>query len=131
MGKSDVEGQLSLIEAQLAFLRETSLADDPTQLPHALAELQPMLVDLSQTIGAATSTQTSNAKLEARLKKSFAMVSSLREGVIRQIVGVECALSALVPATQSITYGGGRTTLRHQPYGTAARQSGEFKMVVA
>lgn len=131
MGKSDVEGQLSLIEAQLAFLREASLADDPTQLPHALAELQPMLMVLSQTLSASNSTETHTALVQERLKKSFAMVSSLREGVIRQIVGVECALSALVPATQSITYGGGRTTLRHQPYGTAARQSGEFKMVVA
>lgn len=131
MDKSDVESQLSLIEAQLAFLREASLAGDPTQLPLALADLQPMLMDLSQTLSAATSTQTFNAKLEARLKKSLALMSSLREGVIRQSVGVDRALSALVPAAQSITYGSASSNLRHQPYGSAARQSGEFKMVVA
>jgi hypothetical protein len=129
MDESDVESQLSLIEAQLAFLREASLADDPSQLPPALAELQSMLVDLSQTLRASNSTETRSALVQERLKKSFAMVSSLREGVIRQSVSVERALSALVPAAESITYGMASGTLRHQPYRTAVRQSGEFKMV--
>jgi hypothetical protein len=105
------------------------LADDPSQLPPALAELQPMLVDLSQTLRASNSTETRSALVQERLKKSFAMVSSLREGVIRQSVSVERALSALVPTAESITYGSASGTLRHQPYGSAARQSGEFKMV--
>jgi hypothetical protein len=131
MDKIDFESQLSLIEAQLAFLREASLAVDPTQLPPALAELQPMLMVLSRTMSASNSTETQTALVRERLKKSLAMVSSLREGVIRQSVGVDRALSALVPATQSITYGSVSNTLRHQPYGSAARHSGEFKMVVA
>jgi hypothetical protein len=131
MDKLDVESQLSLIEAQLAFLREASLVGDPTQLPPALAELQPMLADLSQTLHATNPPQSQGTLVQERLKKSLAMVSSLREGVIRQRVGVERALSALVPATQSITYGSASNALRHQPYGTAARHSGEFKTVIA
>ncbi|MBP6008925.1 MAG: hypothetical protein KA740_14645 [Rhodoferax sp.] len=131
MDKIDFESQLSLIEAQLAFLREASLAVDPTHLPSALAELQPMLMVLSQTKSASNSTETHTALVRERLKKSLAMVSSLREGVIRQSVGVDRALSALVPATQSVTYGSASYTLGHQPYGSAARHSGEFKMVVA
>ena len=131
MDKIDFESQLSLIEAQLAFLRAASLAVDPTHLPSALAELQPMLMVLSQTKSASNSTETHTALVRERLKKSLAMVSSLREGVIRQSVGVDRALSALVPATQSVTYGSASYTLGHQPYGSAARHSGEFKMVVA
>ena len=131
MDKIDFESQLSLNEAQLAVLREASLAVDPTHLPSALAELQPMLMVLSQTKSASNSTETHTALVRERLKKSLAMVSSLREGVIRQSVGVDRALSALVPATQSVTYGSASYTLGHQPYGSAARRSGEFKMVVA
>jgi hypothetical protein len=131
MDESDVESQLSLIEAQLAFLREASLTGDPSQLPPALAELQPLLVDLSQTLLASNSTETRTALVQERLKKSLAMVSSLREGLIRQSVGVDRALSALVPATQAITYGSSNNALRHTPYGMPARQSGEFKMMVA
>jgi hypothetical protein len=57
------------------------------------------------------------------------MVSALREGVIRQGVGVDLALTALVPATRAITYGSTNSALRHTPYGMPARQSGEFKSV--
>jgi hypothetical protein len=129
MDKSDVEGQLCLIEAQLAFLREVSLADDPTHLPPALAELQTMLMELSQTLRATTSDATHRLLVVTRLKKSLAMVSSLREGLTRQSVGIDRALSALVPATQAVTYGSTSSVLRRQPYGVAVRQSGEFNMV--
>jgi hypothetical protein len=129
MDKLSVDSQLSLIEAQLAFLREASLAGDPMQLPPALAELQPMVMDLSQTLHTENSFATHSVLVRERLKKSFALVSSLREGLIRQSMVVDRALSALVPATQAITYGNARSALRHQPYGTAVRQSGEFKMV--
>jgi hypothetical protein len=131
MDKLSVDSQLSLIEAQLAFLREASLAGDPTQLPPALAELQPMMMDLFETLHTENSFATHSVLVQERLKKSFALVSSLREGLIRQSMVVDRALSALVPATKAITYGNARSALRHQPYGTAARQSGEFKMVAA
>jgi hypothetical protein len=131
MDKLNVESQLSLIEAKLAFLREASLAGDPTQLPHAFAELQPMLVDLSHTLRNANSLATRNVLVRERLQKSFALVSSVREGLIRQSRVVDRALSALVPAAQAITYGNASSAVRRQPYGTAARQSGEFKMVTA
>jgi hypothetical protein len=128
MDKSDVESQLSLIEAQLAFLREASLANDPAQLPPALAELQTLLLGLSDSLRTSTLPST---LIQKRLKNSWAMVSALREGLIRQSVSVERALAALVPTTQAITYGGAGSALRHQPYGTAARQSGEFRVAVA
>jgi hypothetical protein len=129
MDESDVDSQLSLIEAQLAFLHAASLADDPTELPPALAELQPMLVDLSHTLRDPNSIASHSALVQNRLKKNFAMVSALREGVIRQSVNVDRAVAALVPTAQSITYGTVGSALGHQPYGMAARQSGEFKMI--
>jgi hypothetical protein len=107
------------------------LADDPTQLPPALAELQPMLVDLSQTLRDPNSMASPSALVQNRLKKTFAMVSALREGVIRQSVNVDRAVAALVPAAKPITYGTAGSALGHQPYGMAARQSGEFKMISA
>jgi hypothetical protein len=131
MDKSVVESQLSLIEAQLAFLRQASLTDDPAQLPPALAELQSMLIVLSQTLRATKVALLHDLSVQDRLKKSFAMLSALREGMIRRGVGVDRALSALVPAAQAITYGSTSNALRHTPYGMPARQSGEFKTVSA
>jgi hypothetical protein len=128
MDKLDIESQLSLIEAQLAFLREASLAHDPAQLPPALAELQSLLLGLSDTL---QNTTVPRALIKNRLKNGLAVVLALREGLIRQSVRVDRTLAALVPATQAITYGSASSALRHQPYGMAARQSGEFKMVVA
>ena len=129
MDKSEVESQLSLIEAQLAFLHGASLADDPTQLPQALAGLLPMLVNLSKTLRDANSSASGSALVRNRLKKAFAMLAALREGMIRQSVIVERGIAALMPTAQPITYGAASSTLGHQPYGMAARQSGEFKMV--
>jgi hypothetical protein len=129
MDKSEIESQLSLIEAQLAFLREASLVGDPAQLPSALAELQPMLVDLSQSLRHPNSMASRSALVQNRLKKTFAMMSALREGMIRQRVNVDRAVAALVPAAQPVTYGTAGSALGHQPYGMAARQSGEFKMI--
>jgi hypothetical protein len=129
MDKSEVESQLSLIEAQLAFLRAASLAGDPTELPAALADLQPMLLDLSQTLRDPNSSASRSALVQGRLKKTFAMMSALREGMIRQSVNVDRAVAALVPAAQPVTYGTAGSALGHQPYGMAARQSGEFKMI--
>jgi hypothetical protein len=128
MDKLDIESQLSLIEAQLAFLREASLAQDPAQLPPALAELQSLLLGLSDTL---RNTTGPRVLIQRRLKSALAVVSVLREGLIRQSVRVDRALAALVPATQAITYGSGGSTSRTQPYGMVARQSGEFKMAVA
>lgn len=129
MDKTDIESQLSLIEAQLAFLREAALTDDPAQLSPALADLQMLLLGLSTTLRTISTSVAHSVLIQSRVKKSFAMVSALREGVIRQSVGVDRALAALVPATQAMTYGSAGNNSRYQPYGMAARQSGEFKMV--
>jgi hypothetical protein len=131
MDKSDIESQLRLIEDQLAFLREATLTGDTTQLPLALSDLQPMLVDFSHTLRTTPTTQAHSALLRERLKKSLAVVSTLREGVIRQSVVVDRALSAVVPSTQAITYGSSSSVTRHQPYSVPARQSGEFKAFLA
>jgi hypothetical protein len=69
--------------------------------------------------------------MQHRLKKAAAMLSSLREGLLRQQVVVQRALSALVPATESLTYGGASGRQRAQPYGAVARQSGEFRVASA
>ena len=129
MDKSDIERQFSLIEAQLAFLHEVSLAPDPEQLPGALAQLQPLLSGLVSALQTVDVPLAHRPLMRHRLNRSLAMVSTLREGVMRHSAGVERALAALVPATESITYGTATAMTRRQPYGTVARQSGEFKVV--
>jgi len=129
MGKSEFESQLSAVEAQLAFLHQSSIGADPMAVADALTTLQTSLLSLAGLGRQLATGYKRDAKLHSRLKKSAAMLSSLREGLLRQQVGVERALSALVPNFKSVTYGAQGLRGRAQPYGGVARQSGEFRMV--
>jgi hypothetical protein len=131
MDKSEFESQLSAIEAQLAFLHQSSLKPEPNQVAEALAALQTKLLNLSGMARPLLAVLKQDISLLHRLKKSAAMLASLREGLLRQQVVVQRALSALVPATESLTYGVPSGRQRAQPYGAVARQSGEFRMVSA
>jgi hypothetical protein len=46
MDKTEFESQLSAIEAQLAFLHQSSLKPDPSDIPNALTLIQTSLLSL-------------------------------------------------------------------------------------
>ena len=125
-----LDSQLSQFEAQLALLSEALLRHDAHGLVTASVELQSTVVLFSRVLQVAAAQIRQNPQAQLRVKKIAAALSSVRQGLLRQSVVVDRALGALVPAAKSNTYapnaGYGR-----QPYGSAGRQSGEFRALSA
>lgn len=65
-----------------------------------------------------------------RLKQVAAQVQSLREALVRHAVITDQALQALIPATQSHTYGSGTAGVGVSPYGAVPRASGRMRQVL-
>lgn len=130
MNPQNLDSQLSQFEAQLALLSEALLRHDPTDLVATSIELQSMVVLFSRALQVAAAQIRQNPQAQLRVKKIAATLSAMRQGLLRQSVVVDRALGALVPAAKSNTYapnaGYGR-----QPYGSAGRQSGEFRALSA
>jgi hypothetical protein len=125
-----LDSQLSQFEAQLALLSEALLRRDSHGLVAASVELQSTVVLFSRALQVAAAQIRQDPQAQLRVKKIAAALSSVRQGLLRQSVVVDRALGALVPAAKSNTYapnaGYGR-----QPYGSAGRQSGEFRALSA
>lgn len=66
----------------------------------------------------------------SRLQQVAAQVQSLREALARHAVITDQTLQALVPATQSHTYGPGMAGAGTSPYGAAPRASGRMRQVL-
>lgn len=130
MNPQNLDSQLSQFEAQLALLSESLLRHDANEWVALSTELQSMVVLLSKALQPAVAQIRQNPSAQLRVKKIAAALSSMRQGVLRQSVVVDRALGALVPAAKRNTYapnaGYGR-----QPYGSAGRQSGEFRALSA
>ena len=130
MNPHNLDSQLSQFEAQLALLSESLLRHDANEWVAMSTELQSMVVLLSKALQPAVAQIRQNPSAQLRVKKIAAALSSMRQGVLRQSVVVDRALGALVPAAKRNTYapnaGYGR-----QPYGSAGRQSGEFRALSA
>jgi hypothetical protein len=71
--------------------------------------------------------QSSQASDKIRIKEIAAKLASLREALLRQNVVVGLSLAALIPATEMGIYTPQTGFSVRRPYGSAGRQSGEFK----
>ncbi len=131
MNTQHLDSQLSDFEAQLALLSETLRCQDAQGLVAASNELQTMVVHFSKTLQHSAAQIRQSPSAPARVKKIAAALGSMRQGVLRHGVAVERALAALVPAAQNITYAPGAGAYGRQPYGSAGRQSGEFRALSA
>ena len=131
MNTSPFESQLSLIEGQLALLSLALLSNDANALVAASAELQAMAVWFTKAMPSVAADLKVRPSTQMRVKKIIATMVSMREALLRQGVRVDRALSALVPASQNNTYAPKTGAYARQPYGSAGRQSGEFKVFSA
>lgn len=131
MNLQALEGQLSQFEAQLALLSAALAQHNANELVAKSAELQSMAVLFSKILQQAAASLKNNPPAQLRVKKIHAMLGSMREGLMRHSVQVERALAALVPASQNNTYAPNAGAYGHQPYGSAGRQSGEFRALSA
>ncbi len=131
MKTSPFESQLTLFEGQLASLSAALLSNDVNELVATAGELQSMAVLFSKVLQPVAASLKSSPSARMRVKKIAATLSSMREALLRQSVRVERALFALVPASQSSTYAPKTGVYARQPYGSAGRQSGEFRVLAA
>jgi len=131
MSISHFEGQLSHIEAQLALLSEALLRNDANGVVAASHEVQSLAVLFSQALPQVAASLKGNPAAQLRVRKIAATLGSMREGLLRHSVAVDRALAALVPATKNDTYSPKSGAYARNPYGSAGRQSGEFRGVAA
>jgi hypothetical protein len=90
-----------------------------------------MAVLFSKMLQQTAASLRSNPPAQLRVTRIGAMLGSMREGLMRHSVRVDRALAALVPATQNHTYAPNAGAYGRQPYGSAGRQSGEFRSLSA
>jgi hypothetical protein len=131
MNTEEVEGQLSQLEAQLALLSSVLSQNDANEIMATSMHLHSMTVTFSKILPQVTASLQGNLATQLRIRKINALIGWLREGLMRHSVGVDRALAALVPATQNNTYTPRTGIFARQTYGSAGRQSGEFRTISA
>ncbi|MDD2880944.1 MAG: hypothetical protein PHQ58_10925 [Rhodoferax sp.] len=131
MNPQSLDSQLSKFEAQLALLSAALIRNDANELVATSAELQSMAVMFSRVLQQTAASLRHNPAAMLRVKKIHAALGSIREGLLRQRVQVDRSLAALVPASQNNTYSPSAGGYGRQPYGSAGRQSGEFRALSA
>lgn len=131
MSPHPLASQLSQFETQLALLSAALVRNNTDEMLAASAELHALSVVFSKVLQQAAASIRQSPPAQLRIKKIAANLSSVRQGLIRHSVMVERALAALVPATQNNTYAPSTGAYGRKPYGSAGRQSGEFKALSA
>lgn len=131
MNTQPLEIHLSKIDADVDSLSKAALSEHPVQLVQAASSLQALTIELSRLVGTASKHSAFPHALRLRLQATAAKLSVVREGMVRQNVGVERALATLVPATERQTYAPKLGAYGRQAFAGAGQRSGEFKSLSA
>jgi hypothetical protein len=125
-----LESALAHIERSSQDVTDALRGEEPEVLEASSAALRETLIAINQLVKELSPADRANAQFLLRLKRQARTVAALRETLIRRMVAVDRALGTLVPAaTQASTYGA--ASARARPYGSATRQTGAFKTLVA
>ena len=126
-----LDSQLGRFESQLALLSSAFLSHEPSELVAASAELQSMVVLFAKVIQPVAASLKTNPSAQWRVKRIAAQLDALRQAILRNSVVVDRALATLMPSCQENTYAPKTGAYPRQPYGSAGRQSGEFRSLSA
>lgn len=110
---------------------ELALPTSALALEAAGATLYAQAFSLSALVEQAQVATKIDNKLAQRLQHLAATLASCRSQLARRAALNARALQTLVPTARSDTYAGGLRGRSGQPYGSAGRQSGEFKVASA
>jgi len=126
-----LQSHLDTIEAQIYSV--TQLLQDSTSvdLVAACAALQSAMLNFSSVVQQKSANLEADPTFKARLCKVSISLASCRDSMARRAALTQGALAALMPATRQDTYSSAASRYGHQPYGSAGRQSGEFKVISA
>lgn len=125
-----VEEALSRVEICASELSAALVSGEPLGLTAASGALQQASVDFSELMQGLTTADRKSVDLQLRVKQVSACMAAQREALIRRTVLVNRALNEIVPATCNTTYAktAGPSS---QPYGSAVKQTGSFKVLAA
>lgn len=126
MLSSQVEKALVQVELQFDMVATALISGEPAALESASAGLRQLAIDFSGLLQGLTPAELAGENLKLRLKRLAEGMSMQRESLIRRTVAVERTLDVIMPAARNATY-----TQSAGPYGSSARQSGAFKLLVA
>jgi hypothetical protein len=121
-----LEKQLDLLEQQFNEVSSALIDGDPVLVESSSVALQQLAVDFLLIADELGRGSLAPAHLALRVKALSVGMPTLHANLLRRSFYVDRALQLVVPATQTTTYSG--TT---SPYGSGARQSGQFKVLSA
>ena len=126
-----IQSSLDLVETHLHQVTQLLLEPDSGDLLQASTALQTAVLEFSRLAQRATAGLTQDPSLKLRMRKMSVALASCRESLLRRTFITQSALSTLMPATRDNTYAPATGKFTRQPYGSAGRQSGEFRMTSA
>lgn len=130
MNNTPISTRLATLEDQLAQVSAQLLQPPSAELTQACSLLQAAVIEFAQLMRQSPAAVTAQAPLQVRLRRVAAQLAVCREALVRRTVFTQQAFAALVPTARSHTYGPATGSARN-PYASAGRQSGEFRMASA
>jgi len=131
MASHSVQCQLDTIESQINQFSQSLFDPAAGDLLQAASSLQTAVLELSRLMQRGPTGLDKDPSLKVRVRKISVALTSCREALMRRAYITQSALSTLMPATRDATYAPAAGKYARQPYGSAGRQSGEFRVVRA
>ena len=131
MASHSVHCQLDTIESQINQFSQSLLDPAAGDLLQAASGLQTAVLELSRLMPRVPAGLDKDPSLKVRVRQISVALTSCREALMRHAYITQSALSTLMPATRDNTYAPAAGNYARQPYGSAGRQSGEFRVIRA
>lgn len=132
MVKDLIQSHLDIIDTHINQVSRYLLDPSSGDLRQASVDLQEAVIALSRLPQLSSSNRQVESSLHMRLRQTKASFDACRETLMRRSILTESSLNTLMPATRSATYAAPATArYSRQPYGSAGRQSGEFRATSA
>lgn len=127
-----IQSHLDVIDTHISQVSRYLLDPSSGDLHQASVDLQAAVLELARLPQLAAPDRQAPLSLNVRLRQTKASLDACRETLMRRTTLTESSLSTLMPATRSATYAAPATAkYSRQPYGSAGRQSGEFRATSA
>jgi hypothetical protein len=127
-----IQSHLESIEKHIGQVTQLLSSPSSTDLTLACNALQAAVLGFSQLMPLKKPGQArSDPALTSRLRQTAQALAACRENLMRRAALNQGALGMLMPATRNDTYAPGAGRFARQTYGSAGRQSGEFRVTSA
>ncbi|APW45600.1 hypothetical protein [Rhodoferax antarcticus] len=131
MASNPLQSSLEIVETHIHQISQQLLEPDSGELLQASTDLQAVVLELSRLVQRTPAVFTQEPSLKLRMRTISVGLASCRETLLRRAFITQSALSTLMPATRDTIYAPAMGKYSRQPYGSAGRQSGEFRVISA